>query len=80
MDPIRRLMNNSCINSRRDALAELRQESREQQGVAGDLVHGDNHFSTTLLAEEEKTSSPSYSREEEAVLPPRPAGSGFNSR
>lgn len=70
-------MNNSCINSHRDALTERRQEGREQQGVARALGHVDNHFSTTVLAEEEKTSSSSlssYSWEEEAVLPLQLAG------
>lgn len=79
-DPICRLMNNSCINSHRDALTERRQEAGEQQGVASALMHAGNHFSTIVLAEEEKTSSCSSSQEEEALLALRLAGSGFNSR
>lgn len=57
-DPICGLMNNSCINSHRDALAERRHAAGAQQGVACALVHADNHFSTSGLAEEEKKHPP----------------------
>lgn len=84
-DPICGLMNNSRINSHRDALAERRHAAGAQQGVACALVHADNHVSTSGLAEEEKTSSSSSSssydcQEEEALCPLRLAGSGFDSR
>lgn len=63
-------MNNSCINSRHDALTERRQEDGEQRGAARALVHIDINVSTTVLAEEENTSSSSscYFRGKEAVL------------
>lgn len=81
-DPICGLMNNSRINSDRDALAERRHAAGAQQGVACALVHADNHFSTSGLAEEEKTSSSSSydCQEEEALCPLRLAGSGLRVR